>query len=152
MALVFPVLVLESWAPDFDFMLTRIWIFGHLVLLGSVFLRAVLPGYADLGIVAITALSYALVERVALYIPDISTQMTSMGWSEASRYYYASLFFSESIYGVGCTVIQPASLKIPAPIHTIYHPRIADMDSSRLAGVPMVGTCHSWVVCSLFDD
>ena len=100
LGLVFPVLVLSSWLPDFDFMLTRLWIFAHLVLLGSIFLRAVLPGYADVGIVAMTALSYALVDRVALYIPDISTQMTSMGWSEASRYYYASLFFSDSVYGV----------------------------------------------------
>jgi hypothetical protein len=98
--LVFPVLVLGSLRPDFDFMLSRLWIFCHLILIGSLFLRVVLPGYADLDIVAMTALIYALVERVALYIPDISTQITSMGWSEASRYYYASLFFSDSIYGV----------------------------------------------------
>ena len=70
------------------------------MLLGSVFLRAALPRFDDLEIVVITALIYALVERVALYIPDISTQMTSLGWSEASRYYYASLFFSRSIYGI----------------------------------------------------
>ena len=100
LALVFPFLVLSTSTPDFDFMLTRIWIFGQLVLLGSVFLRAALPRFDDLEIVIITALIYALVERVALYIPDINTQMTSLGWSEASRYYYASLFFSRSIYGV----------------------------------------------------
>jgi hypothetical protein len=97
--LAFPVLVLSSLTPDFDFMLTRPWIFGQLVLLGALFLRAVLPGYADLGIVVTTALIYALVENVALHIPEISTQITSMGWSEASRYYYASLFFSDSVYG-----------------------------------------------------
>lgn len=100
LALVFPFLVLSTSTPDFDFILTRVWIFGQLVLLGSVFLRAALPRFDDLEIVIITALIYALVERVALYIPDISTQMTSLGWSEASRYYYASLFFSRSIYGV----------------------------------------------------
>jgi hypothetical protein len=100
LGLVFPVLVLSSWAHDFDFMLTRLWIFSHLVLLGSIFLRAVIPGQVDLSIVAMTALIYALSDRVALYIPDISTQMTSMGWSEASRYYYASLFFADSVYGV----------------------------------------------------
>jgi hypothetical protein len=100
LGLVFPVLVLSSWAPDFDFMLTRLWIFSHLVLLGSIFLRAVIPGQVDLGIVALTALIYSMLDKIALYIPDISTQMTSMGWSEASRYYYASLFFSDSVYGV----------------------------------------------------
>jgi hypothetical protein len=98
--LVLPILVLTSLAPEFDFMLTRLWIFGHLVLLGSLFLRAALPGHEDLGIVAVTALTYALVENIALHIPEISTQITSMGWSEASRYYYASLFFSNSVYGI----------------------------------------------------
>jgi hypothetical protein len=97
--LVFPVLVLTSLAPDFAFILSQLWIFGHLVLLGSLFLSAVMPGTPALGIVAITALLYTLVEQIALFIPDISTQMTSLGWSEASRYYYASLFFSKSVYG-----------------------------------------------------
>ena len=100
LALIFPFLVLSPATADFDFLLTRIWIFGHLVLLGSVFLRAALPRFNDLEIVVIATLSFALVERVALYIPDISNQMTSLGWSEASRYYYASLFFSRSIYGI----------------------------------------------------
>ncbi len=98
--LVLPILVLTSLAPEFDFMLTRLWIFGHLVLLGSLFLRAAMPGHEDLGIVAVTALTYALVENIALHIPEISTQITSMGWSEASRYYYASLFLSNSVYGI----------------------------------------------------
>jgi hypothetical protein len=100
LALVFPFLALSPSTPDFDFLLTRIWIFGHLVLLGSIFLRAALPRFDDLEIVVIVALIFGLVERVALYIPDISAQMTSLGWSEASRYYYASLFFSRSIYGI----------------------------------------------------
>jgi hypothetical protein len=100
LALVFPFLVLSPTTPDFDFMLTSIWIFGHLVLLGTVFLRAALPRSNDLEIVVMAALFFALVERIALYIPDISNQMTSLGWSEASRYYYASLFFSRSIYGI----------------------------------------------------
>jgi hypothetical protein len=97
---LFPVLVVSTLAPDFAFMLTRLWIFTHLVLLGSIFLRSVTPGAADLGVVAVTALMYALATRVALYLPDISSQITSMGWSEASRYYYASLFFSKSVYGI----------------------------------------------------
>lgn len=98
-ALVFPVLVVSSIAPSFDTMFGRTWIFGHLILLGSIFLRAAIKQVDDLVIVAITAMVYTLIERLALYIPEISTQMISLGWSEASRYYYASLFFSKSIYG-----------------------------------------------------
>jgi len=98
-ALVFPVLVLSTISPDFDLMLSRIWIFGHLILLGSLFLWAATNQVGDLIVVAITAMVFAMVERLALFIPEISAQMTSLGWSEASRYYYASLFFSKSIYG-----------------------------------------------------
>jgi hypothetical protein len=99
LALVFPMLVLSTIAPEFDFMLPRIWIFGHLILLGSLFLRATTNRINDLMVIVVTAIVYAMIERLALFIPEISAQMTSLGWSEASRYYYASLFFSKSIYG-----------------------------------------------------
>jgi hypothetical protein len=44
----------------------------------------------------ITALTY----RIAISLPDLSTSPFSLGWSEASRYYYASLYFSRQIYGI----------------------------------------------------
>jgi len=37
--------------------------------------------------------------RIASFFPTVSTYPFSLGWSEASRYYYASLFFSERLYG-----------------------------------------------------
>ncbi len=98
-AMVFPVLVLSPLAPSFDIMFSRICIFGHLILLGSIFLRAATDRVGTMMVLAITALVFTAVERLALFIPEISTQMTSLGWSEASRYYYASLFFSKSVYG-----------------------------------------------------
>ncbi len=54
----------------------------------------------------ITAITY----RIAVYIPDISTSPFSLGWSEASRYYYASLYFSRQIYGIQTppTVLHPS--------------------------------------------
>jgi len=44
------------------------------------------------------------------YIPNVSAIPFTLGWSEASRYYYASLFFSERIYGVHVppTVLHPS--------------------------------------------
>jgi hypothetical protein len=36
----------------------------------------------------------------ATFWPQISDYPLSMGWSETSRYYYASLFLSERIYGM----------------------------------------------------
>ncbi len=40
-----------------------------------------------------------VVHKVTGFIPDISSSPLTIGWSEASRYYYASLFFSKQVYG-----------------------------------------------------
>src|SRR4030067_2986991 len=38
--------------------------------------------------------------KLATFIPDISTYPFTLNWSEASRYYYSSLYFAERIYGI----------------------------------------------------
>ena len=47
----------------------------------------------------ISLLIIGVLSRVALFLPTISSYPFSLGWSEGSRYYYASLFFSQSLYG-----------------------------------------------------
>lgn len=46
---------------------------------------------------ALLAIGFAA--RMEAWLPLISTYPFSLGWSEGSRYYYASLFFSKSLYG-----------------------------------------------------
>lgn len=43
---------------------------------------------------------YAAFYKVFTFISDVSTFPFSLGWSEASRYYYASLFLSEHLYNL----------------------------------------------------
>jgi hypothetical protein len=52
----------------------------------------------------------ALGYRIALYTQDVSTYPFSLNWSETSRYYYASLFFSERLYGFSIppSVLHPS--------------------------------------------
>lgn len=38
--------------------------------------------------------------RIGVFIPDIQSVPFSLGWSEASRYYNASLFFDRQLYGM----------------------------------------------------
>lgn len=47
--------------------------------------------------------------RILLALQDISAYPFTLGWSETSRYYYASLFFSEKLYGLDIppTVLHP---------------------------------------------
>jgi hypothetical protein len=44
------------------------------------------------------------------YISDVSAYPFTLGWSEASRFYYASLYFSQRIYGAAAepTVLHPS--------------------------------------------
>ncbi|HSQ27485.1 MAG TPA: hypothetical protein VLM80_10220 [Anaerolineales bacterium] len=50
------------------------------------------------------------------YFQDISSYPYTLAWSETSRYYYASLFFSEKIYGVQTTptVLHPSRYLLQA--------------------------------------
>jgi hypothetical protein len=47
----------------------------------------------------VSLLTLAMVYNGASYIPHVSDYPFSLNWSEASRYYYSSIFFSEQIYG-----------------------------------------------------
>jgi hypothetical protein len=48
---------------------------------------------------AIILLCFGALYRLGVFIPQIQATPFSLGWSEGSRYYNASLFLSESIYG-----------------------------------------------------
>jgi hypothetical protein len=77
----------------------RIWVFGLFVLLGSIFWKTAQAGRSWRLSIAVTILIYAVIYRVGLFVPEVSDYIFSLGWSEASRYYNASLFFSGQIYG-----------------------------------------------------
>lgn len=61
-------------------------------------------------------MSYAVFYKAATFISDISTFPLSLSWSEASRYYYASLFFSERLYHlhVPPSVLHPSRYMMQA--------------------------------------
>jgi hypothetical protein len=66
--------------------------------------------------VLIAAILQAGLYVAASHLPDISTYPLTMGWSETSRYYNASLFFSRRIYGVSTppTVLHPSRYLLQA--------------------------------------
>jgi hypothetical protein len=61
------------------------------------------------GLFALAFLLQGVVLSVISYLPSISTYAFSLGWSEASRYYYGSLVFAERIYGerVPLSILHP---------------------------------------------
>ena len=48
---------------------------------------------------SITLLTFGALYRLGVFFPQIQATPFSLGWSEGSRYYNASLFLSEKIYG-----------------------------------------------------
>ncbi len=64
----------------------------------------------------LTTLGYATVYKLASFIPDVSTYPFSLAWSEASRYYYASLWLSKNVYGFSIppSVLHPSRYLLQA--------------------------------------
>ncbi len=97
-------------------------------LAAAVFLRAAFPeklSWAGAWVLAPVLVMTAV--RLAGFIADVNPSPLTIGWSEASRYYYASLFFSKSVYGV----------QLPLPF---LHPSRYLMQSAPflIPGLPLV--------------
>lgn len=97
---IYSILILSPsgrFLKDFSIRLAIFWL---VVLAGAVLWKA-----ADIrrpwGIVFIASWLFSgLGYMLATFIPGISTYPFTLSWSEASRYYYSSLYFSERIYGI----------------------------------------------------
>ena len=107
---VLPLLTTLLAAKAFEPLSLRVVTWWLLSLVGAL----LLPGSRDeasyhlrLGFAGV-ALGVAF--HAAGYLPDISTYPLSLGWSETSRYYNASLFFAERVYGqsVPLPVLHPS--------------------------------------------
>jgi len=101
-------LLVGPYGQDFKGFPVRLGLFWLSALMGGALIlarheRGVIFSFGA-ALVFITA-----VYKAAAYLPDISTYPFSMGWSETSRYYYASLYFSKRIYGMAVppTVLHP---------------------------------------------
>jgi hypothetical protein len=109
LALFFPILILVLFP---DLLLVYAWraaIFWLLMLLAAALLHARFPEQSFVWGLAAAALFLGTVYRASVFLADISLFPFSLTWSEASRYYYASLFFSDRVYGthVNPTVLHP---------------------------------------------
>lgn len=79
---------------------SRLWVFWIIALVGAFLLHAARPSLPPLDAFLIAAVALATAHRVAVFLPEISTYPLSLGWSEVSRYYQASLYASQRLYGM----------------------------------------------------
>jgi hypothetical protein len=106
---VLPWLVMGPLGERFEDLNLRFLAFGALSLAGGLLYKALFSSRSWGEALLAAPLAYGLVYRLAGFIPYVSTYPFSIGWSEASRYYYASLFFAEKVYG------EPAALSVLHP-------------------------------------
>jgi len=109
-AAVFAFLVVGPWGIFFKNLPIRIGLFWFSVLFGAVLIKAYRPQTGLANQLIISALLLGFGYRLAVFIPEISTSPFTLAWSEASRYYYASLYVAESIYGhpIQLTPLHPS--------------------------------------------
>lgn len=105
----FSWLVLGPLGRTLDNTPARLVMLSVFTLAGVGVLKVASPGRSWTAAIAGTLLGIGSVYQIASYIPQVSTYPFSLGWSEASRYYYASLFFSRSVYGfqTALSVLHP---------------------------------------------
>jgi hypothetical protein len=107
---LFPWAVMGPLAQRFEEANLRFLAFGLLAAAGAGIYRAVFRRRSWGEALLAAPLAYALIHKLAVFIPAVSTYPFSMGWSEASRYYYASLFFAQKVYGEAAplSVLHPS--------------------------------------------
>ena len=93
-------LILGPSASYFEAFHFRMFLYWFLGLGIAIFLGFWFPKQSIWVNLGVGLLGLAFVYRIALFSQDVSTYPFSLGWSETSRYYYASLFFSKKLYGV----------------------------------------------------
>jgi hypothetical protein len=105
----FPLLVLGQYGRFILPFFSRLLIFWIIVCLATWLFESVKSSGNPVSVFSALALIFGVIHRLALFSADLSTYPFSLGWSEASRYYYASLFFSQQIYGVSVppSVLHP---------------------------------------------
>jgi hypothetical protein len=99
LTLVFPLIILGQYGRFVTPFFTRLFIFWILTASATWLVTHFRSDQNPIHVFIAIVLIYTVVHRLAVFRTDLYTYPFSLGWSEASRYYYASLFLSEQIYG-----------------------------------------------------
>jgi hypothetical protein len=113
---VLPVAVMGPAGRFVEGLLPRLGLFWLLSILGAGLSLGVRPGERLAARLPVAGVLLGLAYQLATYLSGISAYPFTLGWSEASRYYYASLFLSRSVYGfyIPPSVLHPSRYLLQA--------------------------------------
>ncbi len=114
--LALPLVSSSSSALSLELFAARILVYWLIALLGAVILQGALPEWSFGARLAVTVVVAASLYKLAGFLPSLSTYPLALSWSETSRYYYASLFASNRIYGfqTSLSVLHPSRYLLQA--------------------------------------
>jgi hypothetical protein len=108
---VFPLLILGPYGSHFGGLLLRFFILWILALAGGSCLFVYTRKGTWFENVLFSLVLQGVLHRFLQYVPWVSTYPFSLGYSEGARFYYASLFFGEKVYGIeglGWPLLHPS--------------------------------------------
>ncbi len=113
---VLPVAVMGPAGRFIEGLLPRLGLFWILTILGAGLSLAVRRGERLAVRLPVAGVMLGLAYQLATYLVGISAYPFTLGWSEASRYYYASLFLSRTLYGfhIPPSVLHPSRYLLQA--------------------------------------
>lgn len=106
---LYPTLVLALFSDLLADIFPRLLLYLSLTLMGAFFLRIADSRLRPRAAALISGLLMAFVYQIATLGLGVTDYPFALSWSETSRYYYASLFFAEKVYGMALppTVLHP---------------------------------------------
>jgi len=113
---IFPLFVMELASQRLANIPLRLIVFCLLAFGASLLFIRAWPGQSLVTAIVLTTLGYGALYKLACFVPDVSSYPFSLGWSEASRYFYASLWLPKQIYGffVPPSVLHPSRYLLQA--------------------------------------
>jgi len=96
----YPLLLHGRYYHYFTSIFTRYWLLAIFILVGGLLIKSCINniGWGVSLLTAALTIGYAYL--IAGFIPQISTYPFSLGWSETSRFYHASLWLDKWVYGI----------------------------------------------------
>jgi hypothetical protein len=113
---ILPAAVMGPAGRFVESLLPRLGLFWVLTILGAGLSLAVRPGDRLAVRLPVAGVMLGLAYQLATYLAGVSAYPFTLGWSEASRYYYASLFLSRRLYGffIPPSVLHPSRYLLQA--------------------------------------
>jgi hypothetical protein len=120
--LAFPYLVFSPIGTHFASLFFRIAVLWLLAFCAAFALKSLIPSKKFIHLFIFSILLIGAIFQSVSLLRDITTYAFSLAWSEGSRFYYASLPFSQKIYGqqIPWSFLHPSRylfLSLPFMIH-----------------------------------